>query len=404
MGDKVTLRSQNADLAAPPPGVGPRSQPPAATGASPTKSATKNAKAVAGAGNNLVTKNAVKMLSFPQAVEDDGQGHYIHFKIHTSSPAKVHSSKKPGQKSSGRVEALSQTLSAGSLEKVKRNRGGTKAGQRTYYASVSPPKRQLATSIALYMPASVSVSYGAEYGDSDIGIGTEAVVAAAQEYNATKGGVVEKGIGAVKAGINTFQGKGPSIAAQLGEKVGMTGLETMLAVGTGVVTSDRVELLFKRMSRREFSYAFTLVPQSGQEAKTIQEIVYLFKMHMHPEYTTGYGFGHLMGNSKEAKAIKKAANKANEAMKTKTKSGRFFKIPDTFDIEYMSYTSTNNYIHQISTCYLKNMQVTYGGDKFRAYDIQEGMFGEGAPPQTTVINLTFAETEVLTKESIAQGF
>lgn len=403
MGNQVSLRSQRADLAAPPPGVGPQSQPPVAAGATPTKSATKNAKAVAGAMPNLVTKNAVKMLSFPQAVEEDGQGHYIHFKIHTSTSAKVHSSKKPGQKSSGRVEALQQTTNLG-MEKVKQNRTGTQAQQRSYYASVSPPKRQLATSIALYMPASVSVSYGAEYADSDIGIGTEAVIDAAQEYNATQGNKVQKGIAGIKAFGNTIQGKGASIIANLGEKAGMSGLATMLAVGTGTVTSDRVELLFKRMSRREFSYAFTLVPQSGQEAKTIQEIVYLFKMHMHPEYTTGYGFGHLMGNSKEAKAIKRAADKANAAMKTKTKSGRFFKIPDTFDIEYMSYTNMNNYIHQISTCYLKNMQVTYGGDKFRAYDIQEGMFGEGAPPQTTVINLTFAETEVLTKESIAQGF
>ena len=164
-----------------------------------------------------------------------------------------------------------------------------------------------------------------------------------------------------------------------------------------MVSTDRVEMTFTRMSRRDFSYSFTLIPQSGQEAQTIQEIVYLFKMHMHPEYTTGYGdVGHLKD--------KKVRDAIAESTKTKTKSGRFFRIPDTFDIEYMAYGNSNTYIHEISTCFLKNMSVTYGGDKFRAYDIQEGMFGEGAPAQTTVINLSFSEIEVLTKASIAQGF
>ena len=340
-------------------------------------------------GKNLVTKNAVKMLSFPSAVDKDGQGHYIHFKIHEHKNAKVHSTKKPGF---GTVIEGSEKN-----QKLMKKRGDTQAGQRSYYASVAPPRRQLATSIALYMPASLSVSYGAGYSDSDIGLGTEAAIAGVQEAANTKGHLGKKIWEGAKAAGNTLSGGVAKVASDIGEGIGLTGISAMLQIGTGTVSTDRVELTFSRMSRREFSYSFTLIPQSGQEAKTIQEIVYLFKMHMHPEYTTGYGdTGHITD-----KAVKAAIAKAT---KTKTKSGRFFRIPDTFDIEYMSYENKNTYIHDISTCFLKSMSVTYGGDKFRAYDIQEGMFGDGAPAQTTVISLTFGEIDVLTKSSIAQGF
>ena len=50
------------------------------------------------------------------------------------------------------------------------------------------------------------------------------------------------------------------------------------------------------------------------------------------------------------------------------------------------------------------MSLTYGGDKFRAYDITEGIFGKGSPPQQVVMSLDFQEIEVMTKESIAHNF
>ena len=352
-------------------------------------SATKDPKK----GNNLVTKNAVKMLQFPETVESDGQGHYIHFKIHAHAAGNVHSTSKPG--------LAAQIKGSEGTQKFQQNRGATTGSQRSYYASIAPPRRQLATSIALYMPASVAVSYGANYADTDIGIGTEAAVAAVSEFASSEGTIIDKGFASIKAAANVGIGAAVPQLAKLGDKMGMSGISAMLNIGTGMVSTDRVELEFKRMSRRDFSYSFTLIPQSGQEAQTIQEIVYLFKMHMHPEYTTGYGdTGHLQ----KTKMGKSLASAVKKETKTVTKSGRFFRIPDTFDIEYMAYGNKNAYIHEISTCFLKNISVTYGGDKFRAYDIQEGMFGEGAPPQTTVINLSFSEIDVLTKASIAKGF
>jgi len=193
------------------------------------------------------------------------------------------------------------------------------------------------------------------------------------------------------------------------DALGVTGIEALMGISTGMVQSNRMELLFERMERRKFNYTFTFVPTTKQEAVDIQKIVFLFKLHMHPEYADGYGnlvAGGIdwvktnIGDFKGALASTSKFLRDNPPL-----GGRVFRIPDTFDIEYMMVDNKqNNFLHKISTCHLTNMSLTYGGDKFRAYDITEGIFGEGSPPQQVVMTLDFTEIEVLTKESIAHNF
>ena len=56
----------------------------------------------------------------------------------------------------------------------------------------------------------------------------------------------------------------------------------------------------------------------------------------------------------------------------------------------------NEHLNKISTCALESMDVSYGADRFVAY--------EGGVPQTTKISLKFKEMEIITKDQIAQGF
>ena len=55
----------------------------------------------------------------------------------------------------------------------------------------------------------------------------------------------------------------------------------------------------------------------------------------------------------------------------------------------------NNNLNKISTCVLENMDVSYGADRFIAY--------EDGVPQTTKISLKFKELEIITKSAIAAG-
>ncbi len=82
------------------------------------------------------------------------------------------------------------------------------------------------------------------------------------------------------------------------------------------------------------------------------------------------------------------------------RAGRKMRVPNTFDISYMYDGNENQYLQKISTCVLENMDVTYGGDRFRTFAANE----EGAPPVETAVTLNFGEMELITKERVYEGF
>ena len=75
------------------------------------------------------------------------------------------------------------------------------------------------------------------------------------------------------------------------------------------------------------------------------------------------------------------------------------------DIKYFYRSSAdeakeNTYLNKISTCYLTDMDVKYGGERFTAYTPNE----LGAPPQNTTLTLSFDEIEMITQEAVRAGY
>jgi len=66
----------------------------------------------------------------------------------------------------------------------------------------------------------------------------------------------------------------------------------------------------------------------------------------------------------------------------------------------MHVNGQNQYINKIGKCYLKTMDVTYGGDKFVTYNADK----KGAPPQKTTITLAFQELEIMDRDNIRNGY
>ena len=48
--------------------------------------------------------------------------------------------------------------------------------------------------------------------------------------------------------------------------------------------------------------------------------------------------------------------------------GRFLKVPDSFDIQYMYKGTENPWIGKVSTCYCTGVDVKYGGDRYTAFE------------------------------------
>ena len=75
-----------------------------------------------------------------------------------------------------------------------------------------------------------------------------------------------------------------------------------------------------------------------------------------------------------------------------------------FSIQYMHINSQNQYINKIGKCYLKTMDVSYGGDKFVTYNEDLVAELDGVAPQKTTINLSFLEVEIMDRSNIEDGF
>tara|TARA_B100000287_G_scaffold400126_1_gene419055 strand:- start:390 stop:767 length:378 start_codon:yes stop_codon:yes gene_type:complete len=125
-----------------------------------------------------------------------------------------------------------------------------------------------------------------------------------------------------------------------------------------------MELAFKGIPKRSFTYEFTMMPKSEMEAEQVEAIVKTFKAHMLPSMTLG--------------------------------NVRRLNIPSTFDIKYYYDNGPNPHLHLIKTCVLDNMSVSYGGDRYKAY--------EGGRPVVTSLSLSFKEMDLITRERIEEGY
>ena len=76
-------------------------------------------------------------------------------------------------------------------------------------------------------------------------------------------------------------------------------------------------------------------------------------------------------------------------------------VPNTFNIQYMYKGKENDYIHRVSECFLENVQVTYGGSRYKTF---EPHADDGAPPVETQIQLNFQEIEIITRERIFEVY
>ena len=368
---------------------------------------------VSGRGSNLSdtaglsqSKYNTKNYSFPLDVEGPpgtgNQGHYIIFYVNqqtnsklTFGEAEISEGKKNLQKaarehkinpkSSGiggpgdaaaAQKAKEQNLMVGGLDDSnvagqKQREQDTKISKSNKISTTMvqrPATVRMDTAITLYMPPSVSVSYGANYTDTEIGAGA-AIAANFYQDIVSKKGLAE-----------TIEKAGNSLGSELGDVAirtllgaadmipGLEGAMEAVEMQRGFIKTPRMELAFKGIPKRNFQYDFKMIPKSAAEAEEIQKIIKTFKTNMLPEMVSGM------------------ANRLT--------------MPSTFEIKYMYNSSDNNYLHKISTCVLETMNVTYGGDRYKTFEANSN----GAPPVEVSITLNFKEMDLITREKADQGF
>jgi len=232
---------------------------------------------------------------------------------------------------------------------------------------------RITDSVALYLPANVSDNTGATYEGMETGLAGLIAAGGGAFVRNMRNNDYEAAARSLISGTTAIAGETVKrLVGEVGALATGTDEETirgLAAKAFGTAENPFIEMLFKQMNLREFSYEFTFSPRNQREAEEVQAIIKLFRFHMAPE---------LMGNNK-----------------------RYLRLPSTFDIHYMYQHSLesgheNNFYSKIATCVLSGVNVDYtpGGVK---------SFQDGSPTQITM-GLSFQETELLTKDMINKGY
>ena len=241
------------------------------------------------------------------------------------------------------------------------------------FSAQYPTTTRITDSIALYLPANVSDNTTAGYDGAETGILGLLAAGGGAFMNAMKNQDYEAAASQIVNGVE-------AISQEAFKRVGgaAIGLATETDDGTvralgakmfGSAENPYIEMLFKQVSLRSFSYTFQFSPRNQKESEEVQAIIRMFRFHMLPEL--------------------------------KGSNHRYLTLPSTFDIHYMyqysrEKSAENSFYSKIATCVLTGVDVDYtpGGVK---------SFADGSPTQITMA-LSFQETELLTKEKVDKGY
>lgn len=217
----------------------------------------------------------------------------------------------------------------------------THAGDRDYEINA----------IHLYAPQGIQVGDGANYAGLELGVIKGAQNAASEFLSAD--GIAIDDDRALVMGIKALD--------KLGIDAGITGAA---ALQSGVAFNQQTALAFEGMNLRQFSFNFTLVPESPEESEDIRKIENFFRKYMYSEV-----------------------------------NGFVAKFPEKFRIQFYDGAEENPFMPFIHDCFLANMETTYNPESNMYYDVEKDGKKFKAP-QAVTISLTFSEARLLSRQDI----
>ena len=222
--------------------------------------------------------------------------------------------------------------------------------------------KRLTAAIALNEPNQFLTRYSANW-EEDATAGFQAALLGAETLGkafseATKGDLSD----AIKALI---PGQGAAaVAGNLSLSSQNVAGQNAISNISGLAANPKKEQIFKGVDFRTFTFDYQFFPRSRTELQNVQNIIYLFKLHMHPEFKTTNNFLYL--------------------------------YPSEFDIVHYHGFEENIHLPKHTSCILTEMVVNY------APQSQFTTFEGGAPTQINM-TLTFKELSQMTKERIQEG-
>jgi len=242
---------------------------------------------------------------------------------------------------------------------------------------VAPIKR-VTRNIILPIPSNLSVSYGAEYENAELGVFGGA--AAGQVDFAGAGGdignlissKIKGAIAGTGSGREEIMAAGAAAAATAAAGAVGGGVGALLAGGAagggvaagigkreGIAINPHMAVMFKGVGFREHEFSYKFIARNMKESEQIKKIINTFKYHMHPDFFAG-----------------------NLA----------FSYPDEFVINFADGIASN--LYSIGDCVLKNFSVNYNSQGVPLF------FEDTGAPVSIEITLQFQEMKIVTKSNM----
>jgi len=318
---------------------------------------------------------------YPQETSNMGDGHYVIFDIlmHKESSFKTNTfnngllTNNAKNYVGGEAQYFADGGATRNLANIKRRGIGSTKRIRDVnsgmFSKLNSKHNYISDSIILYMPAEgMKYSYSADYEALETGLA----------------GDVAQGVGGVvndtgfKAKLQAAALGTTAVVQELVKEAGfgvasiIPGFENSKAVYDkfkGQAKNPNLESVFKAVPFREFTFPFTFAPKNEKEKDSVHKILQLFRFHMLPEQQSG--------------------------------ANGYFNVPSEFQITYMYRDNENSYLPRISRCVLKNTTIDYAPEGVVSTLTPDE---RGAPPTLITMNLTFGETEIMTKDTVSKGY
>ncbi len=321
---------------------------------------------------------------YPQETSNMGDGHYVIFDVlmHNESKYKTQTFNNGlltdnsknfvggetnwyGGKVAGTYNRSIANIKRRGIEQTNRVRGVNSG----LFSKFGSNHTYISDSIILYMPPEgMKFDQSASYEGVDTGLAGDIGMGIGGVINDT--GFKDKLKAAAKGSTAVIQELTKEAAfGVVGLIPGMENARAAYDKFKGQAKNPNLESIFKSVPFREFSFPFTFAPKNEKEKDAVHKIIQLFRFHMLPEQQSG--------------------------------ANGYFNVPSEFQITYMYRDNENAYLPRISRCVLKQCDVDYAPEGVVSTLTPDE---RGAPPTLITMNLTFGETEIMTKETVAKGY
>jgi hypothetical protein len=321
-------------------------------------------------------------LYYPEETQNLGEGHYIIFDIIMNERTMLNAYNNENTKVSQivrnsistRLGERQQQAEAKRFSQLKKQGYLNKDAQTISQPTKSGMGKDIKThtylgdSIILYTPPSVKFEYKASYEQAETKNLATLKESGSQFVENLKGFLDGQGdVGELLANLK-------DTGSVLGRQVLQGALEVTFPGAAGFFTKQsgrainpRMELAFQSVPFRSFAFDFDFAPKNLKEVQMVNKMMQLFKFHMLPDVS----------------------------------DEKYLITPSEFQISYYYRDRANMYIPKISRCVLTDMSIDYSPEgvfhTFKADD-------KGAMPVISNMKLSFSETEIMTKQTTAEGY